>query len=45
LLSISILSLALKLLLQVLFDPVRFHPSGSWDGWMTMSDDIADGLL
>jgi flagellar biosynthesis protein FliP len=34
LLSISILSLALKLLLQVLLT-----------GWVTISDDITDGLL
>jgi type III secretory pathway component EscR len=34
LLSISILSLALKLLLQVLLT-----------GWVTTSDDIPDGLL
>jgi type III secretory pathway component EscR len=34
LLSISILSLALKLLLQVLLT-----------GWVTTSDDITDGLL
>jgi hypothetical protein len=33
------------MLLQVLFDLVRFHPAGSRDGWMMASDDIADGLL
>jgi hypothetical protein len=37
--SISILSLALKMLLQVSFGLV------SRDGWMTMSDGITDGLL
>jgi hypothetical protein len=31
--------------LQVLFGLVRFHPAGSWNGWMTMSDDITDGLM
>jgi hypothetical protein len=31
--------------LQVLFNWVRFHPAGSWNGWMTTSDAITDGLL
>jgi hypothetical protein len=33
------------MLLQVLFGQVRFHPAGSWNGWMTTSDGITDGLL
>jgi hypothetical protein len=32
------------MLLQVLFDLVRFHLAGSRDGWMTTSDGITDGL-
>jgi hypothetical protein len=44
-LSISILSLALKLLFQVWFDLVRFHSAGSWNGWMMTSDGITDELL
>jgi hypothetical protein len=43
--SISLLNLALKLLLQVLFDLVRFHQAESWNGWMKTSDGITDGLL
>jgi hypothetical protein len=31
--------------LQVFFDMVRFHLAGSREGWMTMNDDITDGLL
>jgi hypothetical protein len=31
--------------LQVLFNLERFLPAGSWDGWMTTSDGIMDGLL
>jgi hypothetical protein len=30
--------------LQVLFNPVRFHPAGSWNGWMTTNDGIMDDL-
>jgi hypothetical protein len=33
------------MLLKVLFDLVRFHPAGSRDGWMTMSDGITEGLV
>jgi hypothetical protein len=33
------------MLLQVLFGLVRFHPTGSWNGWKGTSDDITDGLL
>jgi hypothetical protein len=32
------------MLLQVV-DLVRFHPAGSWNGWMTAGDGITDGLL
>jgi hypothetical protein len=33
------------MLLQVLFGLVRFHPTGSWNVWMTTSDGVTDGLL
>jgi hypothetical protein len=33
------------MLLQVLFDLVRFHPAGSWNGWMKTSDGITNDLL
>jgi hypothetical protein len=33
------------MLLEVLFDLVRFHPAGSRDVWMSMSDGIPDDLL
>jgi hypothetical protein len=44
-LSISILNLTLKMMLQVLFGLVRFHPTGSWNGWKPTSDGITDDLL
>jgi hypothetical protein len=33
------------MLLKVLFGMVRFHPVGSWNGWMKTSDGIRDDLL